>query len=167
MSALQIEFTRLLAQNQGLVHKICHLYANSEVDKQDLFQDITLQLWKAYPSFKGDSKFSTWLYRVALNTAISGLRKTSKKIKKEELKASHLNIEDEVENNEQFIQLTEAIKKLDEVDRAFIMLYLEGNSYEDISDIMGITVNHCRVKMMRIRDKLNKLIEPKNGTQRS
>ncbi len=103
---------------------------------------------------------TTWMYRVALNTAISGLRKSTSKIPTAELSERHHHMaEDENNIEEQFQQLNGAIQKLDEVDRAFILMYLDGMDYEEISKVMGITTNNTRVKMSRIRDKINQLME--------
>ena len=159
MEHQQQAFTSLLAQHQGLVNRVCLLYAFGEEDRKDLFQEIVLQLWKAFPSFKGDAKWSTWMYRVALNTAISGLRKSDRKVPVTELDEEHFRIANEDDRKEEmYAQLSHALKRLPEVERALMMLYLDGNSYEEIAGIMGITVNNTRVKMMRIRDKINKLI---------
>lgn len=156
----QQEFVHLIAQHQGLVHKVCMLYARNEDDRKDLFQDIVLQLWKSFPSFKGDAKISTWIYRVALNTAISGLRKSSRKPQHIEIGEQHFNMhESESHLDEQFAVLQKLIQSLPEVERALVMLYLDGNSYEEISSVMGITVNNARVRMNRIREKIKSQVK--------
>ncbi len=153
-------FVQLLASHQGLVHKLCRCYAHNADDRKDLFQEISLNLWKAFPTFRGESKITTWMYRVALNTAISGLRKSTSKIPTSELAERHHHMaEEETNTEEQFQQLNQAIQKLSEVDRAFILLYLDGMDYEEISIVMGTTVNNTRVKMSRIRDRINQLME--------
>ena len=143
-----------------MIHKVCNLYCHSPYEREDLFQEIVVQLWKGYPRFRGDAKFSTWLYRVALNTAISGLRKKEKNIAYVDpsaLPTALQNLNDNNPEQEQLQQLYEAIRKLGEIDRAVVMLYLEDRSYEEMEEVLGISQNNLRVKMNRIKEKLRKL----------
>ena len=143
-----------------MLYKVCNIYCHTEFDRQDLFQEIVIQLWGAYPKFRGDSKFSTWLYRIALNTAISGLRRQKKHITLTEPANLPTEIEDiqyYKEKEEQLQQLQVAIAQLTEIEKAIIMLYLEDKSYEEMEDILGINQNNLRVKMNRIKEKLRKL----------
>jgi len=136
------------------------MYCHTEFDRQDLFQEIVIQLWKSYPKFRGDSKFSTWLYRIALNTAISDLRKQKKHITLTEpanLPTEIADIQYYKEKEEQLQQLHNAIAQLTEIEKAITMLYLEDRSYDEMEDILGINQNNLRVKMNRIKDKLRKL----------
>jgi len=129
-------------------------------DREDLFQEIVVQLWKAYPKFRGDAKFSTWLYRIALNTAISGLRKQKNHITTLEPDKMPVNIQEEtynIQREEQLQQMYTAIRQLSEVERALVMLYLEDKPYDEMEDILGINQNNLRVKMNRIKEKLRKL----------
>ena len=129
-------------------------------DREDLFQEIVIQLWKAYPKFRGDSKFSTWLYRIALNTAISGLRKQRNHITSFEPERLPVEMLDEAydhQREEQLERMYEAIRQLSEVERALVMLYLEDRSYDEMEDILGINQNNLRVKMNRVKEKLRKL----------
>jgi RNA polymerase sigma-70 factor, ECF subfamily len=159
----QEEFVRLVNQNQALLHKVCNLYGHSHHDKEDLFQEIVVQLWKAWPGFRGESRFSTWLYRIALNTAISGLRRKKNHIASYEPEKLPADIKDETEHKEQeerLSQLYQSIRKLSQIERAIVMLYLEDNTYEEMEDILGINQNNLRVKMNRIKEKLRKLTNP-------
>ena len=143
-----------------MLYKVCNLYAHTEHDRQDLFQEMVIQLWKSYPKFRGDSKFSTWLYRIALNTAISDLRRQKHKILFVEPQHLPTEIEDlqyYKEKEEKFQQLYTAINELTEIERAITMLYLEDKSYEEMEDILGINQNNLRVKMNRIKEKLRKI----------
>jgi len=136
------------------------MYCHTEFDRQDLFQEIVIQLWKSYPKFRGESKFSTWLYRIALNTAISDLRRQKKNVTLTEPSQLPTEIEDIQyyrEKEEQFQQLNTAIGQLTEIEKAITMLYLEDKSYQDMEDILGINQNNLRVKMNRIKEKLRKL----------
>jgi RNA polymerase sigma-70 factor (ECF subfamily) len=157
---LQEAFIHLVNQHRGILHKVCRLYCFTETDRQDLFQEIIVQLWRSYPSFRGDAKFSTWLYRIALNTAISDLRKQRRRITltdPELLPAELQDIQYSGEKEEQLQLLYKAINKLTEVEKALTMLYLEDKSYQEMEDILGISQNNLRVKMNRIKDKLRKM----------
>lgn len=143
------------------MHKVCAMYVDHEEERKDLFQEILIQLWKSFPRFRGEAKVSTWMYRVALNTAISHFRKKSKKPEKASLSQTILQIADEpydFEQEEKIKILREAIKHLSKVERAIMMLYLEDKSYEEIAETVGITQNYVRVKMNRIKNKLKKII---------
>jgi len=143
-----------------MIHKICSLYGHTPHEREDLFQEIVVQLWKGYARFRGDAKFSTWLYRVAINTAISGLRKKEKNISYVDPSVLPKAFQEDNDVNteqEQLQLLYEAIRKLGEIDRAITMLYLEDRSYEEMEEILGITQNNLRVKMNRIKEKLRKL----------
>ncbi len=149
------EFITLLNQHQKIVYKVCNLYMDRHSEREDLFQEITLQAWKAYGSFRGDAKFSTWLYRVALNTAITFFRKE----KKQPAIYSTDTVPDQRDDNydpieEQVKALYAAIGELSKIDKAIVMLYLEDYSYIEIGDMMGITANNVAVKMNRIKAKL-------------
>lgn len=153
-------FISLINENQGLIHKVCFMYENDPEVRNDLFQEIVLQLWKSFPSFRGESKITTWMYRIALNTAISGLRKQSRQVKTEDLNDLHLNITDSSgsDHEEKFQKLQWAIRQLTEIERAMIMMALEEISYDEIAETIGITQNNVRVRMNRIREKLKKLM---------
>lgn len=132
------------------------MYCNSREDREDLFQDIVLQLWKAYGSFNGDSKVSTWIYRIALNNAITQLRKETKREKFAGLDDHAFDIAatDHKEENEQVLQMYNAIKKLPEVERAITMLYMDDYSYKEIAEVMGLSESNIGFKLSKIRTKL-------------
>ena len=148
------EFIGLLNSNQNIIHKICNVYMDEPADREDLFQEITLQAWKAFPGFRGDAKFSTWLYRVAINTAITFFKK--------EKRRSHTiyteQLPDTTEQHdpvEQQVQaMHKAIARLSKIDKALVMLYIEDYSYKDMADMLGITVTNVGAKMNRIKTKL-------------
>lgn len=154
-------FLNLIKAHQGLIHKVCIMYENDRERRNDLFQEIVLQLWKSFPGFRGDSKITTWMYRIALNTAISGYRKQSRDIPTEDLHEAHHNIGDHHDgagNEEDLQRLQWAIRQLSEIERAMIMMALDEIPYEEIAETMGITQNNVRVRMNRIREKLRKLL---------
>jgi RNA polymerase sigma-70 factor (ECF subfamily) len=143
-----------------MLYKVCRVYAYSDADRQDLFQEIVIQLWKAYPKFKGDSKISTWLYRVALNTAISGLRKKENLVTSFEptsIPEPAGVCHQEHSEEERFQQMYQAIEQLNAVEKAIVMLYMEDRSYEEMEEILGLSQGNLRVKMNRIKEKLRQL----------
>ena len=143
-------------ENNLLILKVCRIYANG-VDREDLYQEIVLQLWHGYPKFKGQSKLSTWLYRVGINTAISGLRKQRSFIQSYEPNDLPSTHHDTRYDEDQLNELYHAIEKLNGIDKALVMLYLEDKSYEEMEEIMGISSGTLRVKMNRVKEKLRQL----------
>ena len=136
------------------------MYGATAPDRQDLFQEIVIQLWRSYPSFRGEAKFSTWLYRIALNTAISDLRKQRHYITPldpDYLPTQLKDIPYSTEREEQLQSLYAAIDRLTEVEKALTMLYLEDKSYAEMEEILGIPQNNLRVKMNRVKEKLRKM----------
>lgn len=161
--SLENNFLNDFETNQNIVHKICRIYTTNSNDHKDLFQEITIQVWKNYTKFRGDAKFSTWLYRVALNTAISLYRKSSKRIKTQDIsevvfKVKSIDYDDTEE--QQLRALYVAIQNLSDIDKALVFLYLEDKSYREISNTLGISEVNARVKMNRAKDKLKKILNP-------
>lgn len=160
---LEHRFVTELENNQNIVHKVCTLYTNDRDSHNDLFQEITIQLWKAYPKFRGDSKFSTWMYRVALNTAITLYRKSKRRIKTQDYESVIFKIKAEEydETEEQQLKLMyKAVKQLGDIDKALVFLYLEDKDYSEISETLGISEVNARVKMSRIKNKLRTILNP-------
>lgn len=148
----------------GIIYKICKLYAERE-DQEDLKQEIIYQLWKSYPSYRGDSKFQSWMYRVALNTAMLGLRARKMKytgLTDQELKTSEDPFEKQDEEA-RVKQLYRQISKLKDLDKTIIFLYLEQCSYEEIAEITGISTKNVSVRLVRIREKLRKMLHIQNS----
>jgi RNA polymerase sigma-70 factor, ECF subfamily len=158
------KFTELLYQNQGIVNKICNLYFNNRIDKEDYRQELIIQLWKAFPQFNNKSKFSTWMYRVCLNTAIDIIRKEKRQPQFIKLENQHTNelISQTNELSSQQEKLYQAINKLSAVDKAIISLYLDEFSYKEIADIIGITENNTGAKINRIKSLILKSVENGN-----
>ena len=160
---LEHEFVSNLEKHQNIVHKICRMYTNDQDSHNDLFQEITIQLWNAYPKFRGDSKFSTWMYRVALNTAITLYRKSKKNLYTQDYDEISFKIKAEVYDDEieqQLKLMYKAVKELNDIDKALVFLYLEDQSYKEISDTLGISEVNARVKMNRIKKALKNIINP-------
>ncbi|AUC14754.1 RNA polymerase subunit sigma-70 [Tenacibaculum sp. SZ-18] len=161
--SLEDKFLNDFETNQNIVHKICRIYTTNANDHNDLFQEITIQVWKNYSKFRGDAKFSTWMYRVALNTAISLYRKSTKSVRTQDISDIAFKIKsvdyDDTEE-QQLKALYKAIQNLNDIDKALVFLYLENKSYREISETLGISEVNARVKMNRAKDKLKKILNP-------
>lgn len=155
------DFLELIKQNEGILYKISNLYADSELDREDLRQEMIYQLWRSFKSFKGKSKFQTWMYRVALNTALVYINQKKKRIQQSEIKEEIHGKADEIDtSNEKKIELLyKAIKKLKDLDRAIVALHLDGKNYTEIAELVGITETNVGTKLGRIRLKLKKLLK--------
>ncbi|MGB1207227.1 MAG: RNA polymerase sigma factor [Chitinophagales bacterium] len=163
---LHKKFVHNISKHQGILHKICNLYAHTATDRQDLLQEMLLQLWRAYPNFRGQAKISTWMYRIALNTAISSFRKQKRQIKTQNFQSDDVFLNKfidtiSIEEDEKLAQMYAAIAKLKDLEKAIVMLYLEDYSYEKIADMLGISSNHIGVKLHRIKLKLKKMVQKK------
>ncbi len=156
---MQKAFLKIVDKNQGIIYKVCKMYRDSKEDQEDLFQEIVLQLWKAYPKFRNESKVSTWIYRIALNTAIATFRKKKIGLEfKENIPNEYHSNETEVPSkNEE--RMFEAIRTLSKANRALIALYLGGYPHKEIAEITGITENYVGVKISRIKEKLKKILK--------
>jgi RNA polymerase sigma-70 factor (ECF subfamily) len=160
---IEHQFVTQLEANQNIIHKVCTLYADNQASHDDLFQEIAIQLWKAYPKFRGDSKFSTWMYRVALNTAITLYRKAKKQPKTEDMDSILFRVKSEQYDPTEEQQLSlmySAIRELGDIDKALVFLYLEDKNYTEISETLGISEVNARVKMNRIKNKLKTVLNP-------
>lgn len=145
-----------------IIIKICRAYTDSQEDYEDYYQEVCLQIWRSRDNFKGNSKWSTWIYRITLNVCLTLLKKKDRSQKF----ISEGKIEGDTDeapyfSDQHLLLLYEAIKKLSEVDRAIILLYLEEKSYEEISDIIGTSPNNIGVKITRIKKRLKKLLDGK------
>ncbi|MFV0304174.1 MAG: RNA polymerase sigma factor [Moheibacter sp.] len=162
MKSKEVEFTELVETNQGIVHKVCRVYTDNIEAHEDLFQEIVLQLWKSFGSFKGEAKFSTWMYRVSLNTAITLIRKRKRSISVTSIDGEniiHLKTQEIDEEKEERLNLLySSIKKLNDIERALVLLYLEDLPYKEIAETMGITEVNARVKMNRVKSKLKEMM---------
>ncbi len=160
---LEHNFVELLQKHQNIVHKVCRIYTNNQDAHNDLFQEIAIQLWKAFPKFRGDSKFSTWMYRVGLNTAITLYRKNKRRIITQEFDAIQFKISAEAYDNseeEQLKLMYQAVHQLNDIDKALVFLFLEDKNYREISETLGISEVNARVKMNRIKTKLKTILNP-------
>ena len=161
MKAKEQEFLARIEQHKGILYKVSKMYMDTSDDQQDLFQEIVCQLWKAYDSFKGDSQFSTWMYRVAINTSIVFLKKEKRKVDKYDLSTDNIRDEEgdsEIKEN-QLNHFYKAVQKLEKIDKAIIFYQLEGFSHKEIADNLGISEGNARVKLNRAKEKLKEIIK--------
>lgn len=165
MATIQETFMQLLDEYKAIIYKIAAVYAVTEESQKDLFQEITINLWTAYGTFRGESKVSTWLYRIALNTAITNYRRNKHYQKQVDL--AHQEVMDlpnytEVDWSEEAGLLQKAIQKLNALDKAVILLYLEEKSYQEISAVTGISQAAVGMRVKRIKEKLTLLLKTTN-----
>ena len=161
MSSLELEFLERIEKHKGVLFKISKMYMDEPEDQSDLFQEITYQLWKAYPSFEEKSKFSTWMYRVALNTAIVFLKSEKKRgfiSREEEIKNFDIKNEETAEEEYKVKIMYDAIHLLSPIDKALIFYYLEDYYGKEMAEQLGITEGNCRVKLNRAKQKLSDLV---------
>ncbi|MEQ9467414.1 MAG: RNA polymerase sigma factor [Ekhidna sp.] len=162
-STNEAEFLEQVNQSQGIIHKVCRLYCDDEEHRKDLFQEILINLWKSYHTYRGEAQFSSWMYRVALNVAIQDFRKVKKR---KLLVLEAYEFSEQVDptppaemESEKFRAMHQAIGQLDKLDKAIVLLHLDGHRNEEIGQIVGITTNYVRVKMNRIKIKLSKKLK--------
>ena len=141
MENVEQEFLSVIREYERVIYKVCYLYTTPNATLNDLYQEVVLNIWKAFPKFRRECKISTWIYRIALNTCISFIRKEK-------------NIPEIVTLTQEAYRM---INRLGQLEKAIILLYLEEKSYEDISEITGLTVTNVATKLNRIKDKLKKM----------
>ena len=158
-SNIEKAFIELIWENERLIYKVCSIYVSDEFPIADLYQEVVYNLWKSFSKFRNECSISTWMYRIALNTCITGMRKELRRPK-------HVSILDlkecliEPESMEENIrEMYKLIHQLNTLERAIILLYLEEKSYQEIADITGLTLNNVAVKLKRIKEKLKKMSE--------
>lgn len=151
-------FLGLLNENLGIAHKIARAYFSNTDDREDCLQEMVYQLWRSYPNFQGKSKFSTWMYQVCLNTALTYRKRNP--ARNEPLNESHLNVAgSDARSDEDINQLFKAIGTLTPVNKAIILLYLDDMSYEEIATITGLTKSNVSVKLVRIKKELESKLQ--------
>lgn len=157
---LEQQFLSLIEENKKTIYKVSLMYADDNEHQQDIYQDIVLNLWTAFPKFRGDSKDSTWVYRIALNTCISELRrKKSKPLTTPLTYDLEQLMDDDSAYRQQVRELYQLINRLTELERAIILLWLDEKSYDEIAVILGISKSNVGVKITRIKEKLRKMNE--------
>ncbi|TGV00528.1 RNA polymerase sigma factor [Flavivirga rizhaonensis] len=157
-------YTSSILPYSGIIIKICRAYTDSQEDFEDYYQEVCLQIWRSKDNFRGDSKWSTWIYRLSLNiclTLVKKKRKTHQYYNTENIIQNELTEDKTVFSDEDLSLLYEAIKQLSEVDRAVILLYLEEKPNKEIAEIIGTTPNNIGVRISRIKERLKKILNGK------
>ena len=148
------DFIIMVRQYEAVIYKVVSFYADQENPTSDLYQETILNLWKGYPSFRGESKVSTWIYRIALNTCITFLRRKKNRIEYVDIT---FDIPEDIEFKENIQELYRLINYLGKIERALILLYLDEKSYKEIAEITGMSVTNVATKLSRIKDKLKQM----------
>ena len=151
-------FVQLFERSRPSIRRLCHAYLNSAAEVDDLFQEIMTNVWNSLPSFRGEAKISTWLYRIAVNTALIHRRKRRPSEELGDFADQRTSAHQNLERRERLDALHSAIAQLGDQDRLIVSLLLEGLSYKEIADITGITVNYVGVKIVRIKQALEQLM---------
>ena len=157
MKSQEDRFEQLVQKHKSTIYTVCYMFSQDEDEVNDLFQETLINMWKGIDSFRDESKISTWIYRVALNTCLLQERKKKKEVQKVPLSMDVNFFEDEDVNIAQVRMLHQRIGKLGLVDRAIVMLWLEDLSYDEIGTILGITPQNVGVKLFRIKEQLKKM----------
>lgn len=157
----QKEFIELIKPHQGILVKVSKIYMDTEADQADMRQEILFQLWKSYPKFKGNSEFSTWMYRVSVNTAITFFKQKKKSPFSDLISEKEYQKPDEIDTlkNEQLEHFYKAVRSLNKVEKALILYSVEGYSQKEIAKQLGLSEVNTRVKLKRTKDKLKTIIK--------
>ena len=150
-------FIEMIKQNERVIYKVCSFYVSDDDPLSDLYQDVVCNLWTAYPKFRGECSISTWIYRIALNTCISNLRKkkrTPQSTPLSDIQDAFIQPDDLTAEIKEMYRL---IRQLKNLERAVILLYLEEKSYQEIADITGLSLSNVAVKLKRVKEKLIKM----------
>lgn len=165
MDTKETQFLQLIGENKGILFKICKIYQDDAEDRNDLLQEMILQLWLAFDSFRGDSKFSSWMYRVALNTAITFFKRQKRRPDDQTLPYDYDQPE-ELSNagakEEELAFFYRAVQQLGKVEKALIYLYMENQPYDEIAAHLGISPLNVRVRLNRVKNKLKDIIKQMN-----
>lgn len=151
---LEKEFISLVELHKQIIYKVCYVYAGDRENLNDLYQEVVINLWKAFPRFRGECKASTWVYRIGLNTCISFFRKSKSKPEVVPITVDLESFIDEEDKTAQLRELYRMINRLGQLERALILLWLEEKSYQEMADITGISLGNVGVRLNRIREKL-------------
>ncbi|UKB83729.1 RNA polymerase sigma factor [Chryseobacterium sp. MEBOG06] len=161
-NSTETAFLQLVNQHKGILYKASRIYADSIEDREDLQQEILIQLWKSYQTFKGNSEFSTWMYRVAINTAITFLKKEKQRTNNHTDTAHHFEVQQEDYNPAKDKQLEifyNAVQQLNSLEKAVIFYFMEGMSHKEIGNNLGLSEGNTRVKLNRTKEKIQQIIK--------
>ena len=159
---MEQQFIRTISEHQAIIHRVCRVYRDTPEDREDLFQEVIYQLWKAFPSFREQSRITTWMYRIALSTAMAKYRKKSAAVRTTTLDGVEVPTSTSPQAHYKQELLHRAIATLSDAEKAVITLYLDDYHYEEIAHITGMTANHVGVKLNRIKQKLIHQLNPQD-----
>jgi RNA polymerase sigma-70 factor (ECF subfamily) len=151
---LEADFIRMVQENERIIYKVCSFYVSEIFSMKDLYQESVLNLWKGYPKFRNESSYSTWIYKIALNTCISGMRKEDKHRRDVPLSLSEEIAFEPETMGEEIEELYRLIYQLKTLERAIILLWLEEKSYQEIAEITGLSISNVATKLKRIKENL-------------
>lgn len=152
------EFTDIIQKHSALINKVCYFYASDQLPFEDLRQEVYLNIWQALPQFRGESKLSTWLYRIAVNSALMVIRSSKTKMETVSMDFGLLNVSSEIDDiqKENLQAMYSIINRLENIEKAIILLWLDEHSYEEIGETLGMNRNTVATKIRRIKEKLSK-----------
>lgn len=151
------QFLDLMERHKRMIYKVCYMYATDEHTLADLYQEVALNLWRAFPKFRGESKPSTWVYRVTMNTCITYLRSQKSHPQTVAITLSMAEVLPEVQGKENLRELYALIGRLDRLERALIMLWLDERTYEEIAEILGLSLSSVKMRIHRVKAKLKEM----------
>lgn len=157
----QNKFIKVIKQNEGIIFKVTLVYTSNKEEQKDLYQEIVYQLWKSFDSFRNESKISTWLYRIALNTSITHLKNEKRNgvsVSLDKVLSNKIDYKDTLMEDRIKI-LYEHIKELNTIEKGIILLFLEGKSYEEIAIITGFSTTNVGTRLARVKQKLKSQIK--------
>lgn len=153
------EFVKLIQDNEKIIYKVCSVYVTDETPIADLYQDVVCNLWRSFAGFRHECAVSTWMYKVALNTCITGLRKYMKRPQHVSLSALSAHLIETNDLDDTIREMYRLIRRLSSLEKAIVLLYLDEHSYQEIADITGLTPTNVGVRLVRIKEKLKKMSE--------
>ncbi len=159
---MEQQFVHSITEHQAIIHNVCRVYRDTPEDREDLFQEIVYQLWKAFPAFQQRSAITTWMYRIALSTAMAKYRKKSSAVRTTSLDSIEVEVASSPQTHPKHEVLHRAIATLSAAEKAIMALYLDDYRYEEIANITGMSTNHVGVKLHRIKERLTHQLNPKN-----
>ena len=153
---MELEFEQTINENAGVLHKLCRVYTNNSNEYEELFQEMLVQIWRSMKNFRGDAKISTWIYQVCINTALTFRSKINRHIKHFETLDGKVFVQPMPDSfkDEQLQKLYAAIRELKPIDRAIVSLYLDEKSYDETSEILGISKTNVATRLMRLKKQL-------------
>lgn len=154
MENIELQFTKMVKEYRKTIYTVCYFFSKDTEEVNDLYQEILINLWKGFPNYRGESSLKTWIWRVSLNTCSNQERKKRSRIQTVPLSIDIDLYNDDDAGSRQIQMLYDRINQLDVFDRAIILLWLENMTYQDIADVVGISVSNVTTRLFRIKEQL-------------